>query len=583
MEEDHLKAEDLQHKVIPIHMNANFFFERAVRSLDRFRYDKALKYFRKAVEYEPENPVNHCNMAGILSEMGDYEGSNAVLFDILEHVDASMTECYFYMANNFANMENFEEAERMLVKYLEEDPEGQFLEEAEEMMELFESELERPPVKVNRIRSREGVMEHEQARALMEEGKFAQAAELLEQIVQEQPDFLAARNNLALAYYYMGLFRKAKATIAEVLELEEGNVHGLCNLAIFYQHEGDTISLNPLLRMLEVLVPFHREHVFKLATTMGILGKHEAAYRHFRRLLKDSELNGDPSLHHFTAVAAFNSGRFREAGQCWRKLQKLDPASDIPGFYLDQLERLDLTGKQGYELSYHYHLPFEEQLKRWEKDESGLCEEVKTNPMIRSSFFWALRYGDKATKLQVIRALGWIADEEVKETLETFLKEPDEPAELKNEALRVLAEMGLEDTSQAILEASAASSSMVAETQAAYTYQGGDTLQAVVDQALLHMDETAGREQKKHLQNLWYQFLGKLYPDKPIIRHTEGWSAALEYLTSKQHGGSVTYQEVAQRYGISPSTVSRYAKRIDSVCSLKEEKDDMFCPFTENV
>ncbi len=583
MENNHLQAEDLQHKVIPIHMDANFFFERAVRSLDRLQHDKALKYFRKAVEYEPENPVNHCNMAGILSEMGDYEGSNAVLTNILEHVDASMTECYFYMANNYANMEHFEEAERALIKYLEEDPAGQFLDEAEEMMELFQYELERP-VKLSRIRSREGMVEHEEARALMEEGKFSQAAELLERIVEEHPDFLAARNNLALAYYYMGLFRKAKATIGEVLELEQGNIHGLCNLAIFYQHEGDTTSLNPLLALLEITVPFHQEHVFKLATTMGILGKHESAYGHFRRLLKDEEVNGDPSLYHYTAVAAFNSGRYKEAQRYWRQVHKLDPASDIPRFYLAQLEELDLAGTQ-IELSYHYHLPFEEQLKRWEQNESELCEEIKTNPLIRSSFYWALRYGDKGTKLQVIRALGWIADEEVRETLEAFLKEPDEAAELKREAMRILQDMGPEGSSQAVLEVSVASSvPMIAETQSAYDYHtGGDSLQAVVDQAFLHMDDQKDREQKMHLQNLWTQFLGKLHPDTPMIRHTEGWSAALEYLTSKQHGGSLTYQDVAQRYGVSVSTVSRYAKRIDSVCSLKEEKDELFRPFTENI
>lgn len=580
MEENYLQAEDLHHKVIPIHMDANFFFERAVRSLDRLQYDKALKYFRKAVEYEPENPVNHCNMAGILSEMGDYEGSNAVLTDILEHVDATMTECYFYMANNYANMDDFEEAERVLIKYLEDDPAGQFLEEAEEMMELFQYELERP-VKLSRIRSREGMVEHEEARALMEEGEFSQAAELLERIVEEHPDFLAARNNLALAYYYMGLFRKAKATIGDVLELEQGNIHGLCNLAIFYQHEGDTTSLNPLIELLEITVPFHQEHVFKLATTMGILGRHEAAYRHFRRLLKDEEVNGDPSLYHYTAVAAFNSGRYKEAQRYWHQAQKMDPTSDIPRFYLAQL---DLMGEQGIELSYHYHLPFEEQLKRWEQDEGELYEEIKTNPLIRSSFFWALRYGDKGTKLQVIRALGWIADDEVKETLEAFLNEPDESAELKKEALRILQEMGLEGPAHAVLEVSAAASSMIAETQASYDYHyPGDSLQAVVDQAFLHMDEQADREQKNHLQNLWNQFLGKLHPDTPMIRHTEGWSAALEYLTAKQHGSSMTYQEVAQRYGVSASTVSRYAKRIDSVCSLEEEKDDVFRPFTENI
>ncbi|GIQ65616.1 hypothetical protein PACILC2_41840 [Paenibacillus cisolokensis] len=48
------------------------------------------------------------------------------------------------MANNYANMERYEEAEDALVRYLEKDEEGQFLEEAEEMMELLHYELERP-------------------------------------------------------------------------------------------------------------------------------------------------------------------------------------------------------------------------------------------------------------------------------------------------------------------------------------------------------------------------------------------------------------------------------------------------------
>ena len=102
-------------------MDATFFFERAVQSLDRLHYEKALKYFRRAVEYEPNNPVNHCNMAGILSELSQYEESNRILRHIVEDIDDTMTECYFYMANNYANMDNFEAAEVVLVQYLEHD------------------------------------------------------------------------------------------------------------------------------------------------------------------------------------------------------------------------------------------------------------------------------------------------------------------------------------------------------------------------------------------------------------------------------------------------------------------------------
>lgn len=281
-----------------------FLFERAVRSLDRNHVDKALKYFRKAVEYEPENPVNHCNMAGILSEKGDYKASNAILAHVLDVVDPSMTECYFYMANNYANMDQFEEAERALVTYLEEDTQGQFMTEAEEMMELLYYELDRP-AKLNRIKSRQGVVEHDQARELLEEGKFAQAAELLEGMSPDYPDYLAACNNLALAYYYMGLFSKAKETIAEVLEQEPGNLHALCNLAIFYQNENRTDQVLLLIKKLRAIVPFQHEQVYKLATTMGILGQHDAAYIHFRRLLKGEETATDPALAHYAKSSAF--------------------------------------------------------------------------------------------------------------------------------------------------------------------------------------------------------------------------------------------------------------------------------------
>ncbi|MFB4324626.1 tetratricopeptide repeat protein [Priestia sp. BR_2] len=560
-------------------MNANFFFDRAVRSLDRYQYDKALKYFRKAVEYEPDNPVNHCNMAGILSETGDYKASNDVLAHILEQVDPLMTECYFYMANNYANMEQFEKAEEALVTYLEEDPNGQFLDEAEEMMELLHYELNRP-AKLNRIKSREGVVEHEHARALLEEGKFAQAVKLLEEIVKDNPDFLAARNNLALAYYYMGRFDTAKRTIGEVLDQEPGNLHGLCNLAIFFQHEGNQEQRDRLMDMLTVTVPFHLEHVFKLATTMGILGQHEIAYGHFRRLLKEDEFNGDPSLYHYTAVAACNSGYYDKAEKYWRQALKLDGDSVIPDFYLAQLQKRKETGTDQMKASYHYHLPFEEQFKRWEHDGDKLTEEAKQNPLIRSSFFWALRHGDPQTKLQVIRTLELIADEEVQHALQSFLQEPGEDAELKDAARLVLQQME-------------AASNRLKERRDDRDLSGGKTREvlpdwlpswkAVLEKAEQTMDMRVDAFWKKEMENLWSEFLSRLYPDIPNIRNVEGWAAALEYLTAKKRGRTLTYEQVAVRYGISPSTVSRYARQMDSVCETKAQPDDSFRPFTENI
>ncbi|MBJ6360799.1 tetratricopeptide repeat protein [Paenibacillus sp. GCM10012307] len=563
--------------VIPIQLDATFFFERAVRSLDRLHYDKALKYFRRAVDYEPDNPVNHCNMAGILSEMGNYEESNRILGTIVKELDPSMTECHFYMANNFANMEQYEAAEDSLVRYLEEDEEGQFLDEAEEMMELLQYELERPP-KQAVIKSREGLYEHDQARILLEEGKFVEAVRVLEGIVEKYNDFLAARNNLALAYYYMGLFDKAMETIQEVLKLESGNLHALCNLAIFYQHSDQQEQLAPLIELLKKTYPFHHEHVFKLATTMGILGEHETAHRHFVRLLKDLSLQQDPCLHHYTAIAASNLGRLQEAERLWRQTAKLDPGSDIPKYYLDQLERVR-SGEEPPPSSYHYHLPFEEQFRLWEKSSSGLPDHLKRDPLVRSSFFWALRHGDRQTKLQVIQALGMIADDEVKDALREFVLEPDEDDYLKRIAIFVLRSIGVHDPLDAVLEGkqTVVESNLIPSRLPVWE----EKWQEVLEAALARMGKQYDLVQQHDLLTLWVEYLTRVYPATPKINKVEGWSAALEYLTAKMHRRETSYHEVSMRYQVSISTVSKYARMIDEACGIKEKMKTVFPQFGE--
>ncbi|MBH5320864.1 tetratricopeptide repeat protein [Paenibacillus sp. GSMTC-2017] len=554
-------------KIIPIQWDATFFFERAVRSLDRYHYDKALKYFRRAVEYEPENPVNHCNMAGILSEMGNYEKSNEILTWIIDELDPTMTECHFYMANNYANMENYEAAERSLIQYLQEDADGQYLDEAEEMMDLLHFELERPTQLTN-IKSRQGLVEHDQARALLEEGKFTEAVRILEEIAVEQPDFLAARNNLALAYYYMGIFEKAMEAIQGVLKHEPGNLHALCNLAIFYQHEGDKDNLVLLVDQLTKTVPFHQEHVFKLATTMGILGEHGVAYRHFIRLLKDSEVNQDPCVHHYAAVAAFNIGKLQEAERLWKQTIKLDPKSGIPDYYMDQLVHVQ-NGETASPISYHYHLPFEEQFKLWEKTTGGIPDHLKRDPLVRSSFFWALRHGDHHTKLQVIQAFGMIADNEVKDVLRAFLLEPDEDDYLKKIAVFVLRTIGVQEPLHVMLEGK----TTVIEPNRVPSRlpEWDEKWEAVAQAAISRMSKHYDLVQQHDMMTLWVEFLTRMYPSVPKLTKPEGWAAALEYLTAKMHRRAISYHEVSLRYGTSIATVSKHVKLIDEACGIKEK------------
>lgn len=554
-----------EQKIIPLKIDATFFFERAVRSLDRCHYDKALKYFRRAVEYEPDNAVNHCNLAGVLAEVGSFEESSEILRGILDKLDPGMTECYYYLANNYANMDDFAAAEQALLRYLETDEEGLYLEEAEEMAELLSYELGRA-VQIRYVKSRAGLYEHDEARRLLEEGRFVEATDVLQKLVKKHPDFLAARNNLALGYYYLGDFEHALATVFDVLAIDEGNLHALCNLAIFYQHLGETEKLEELAGQLRKTYPFHTEYLFKLATTMGILGDHEMAYRLFSRLVRLGEEDQDPSLFHYTAVAAFNTGRFDEARKRWRLAAKLDPGAEIARFYLDQMEQ---GPTEGVFLHYHYHLPFEQQPLALQNEEGGLSESIKRDPLVRSSFFWGLKHGDRHTKQQVIQAFGAIADDEAEAALRQFLLEPDESDDLKRMALFALRSMGKTEALQVVIAGAAKTIGEAPYSPSLPVWE--DDWQAVLTLARRQMEKRYDMIQQCDLESLWVEYLSQVYPVKPRIAKIEGWSAALEYLTAKLHRRAISFEEVAGRYGISAATVSRAARRIGEACGLREK------------
>ncbi|MFD2671003.1 tetratricopeptide repeat protein [Marinicrinis sediminis] len=566
-------------KIIPLKMDANFFFEKAMQSLDRYRYDKALKYFQRAVEYEPRNPINHCNMAGIYSEIGNYERSNEILFQIIDDIDPAMTECHFYMANNYANMEAFEEAEQALLRYLEKDPRGAFLEECEEMIEMLSYELERP-IEIPHIKSREVFFEHDKARGFMEEGKFAEAVQLLKEITEKHPQFLAAYNNLALAYFYLDQMDLCMGAIEQVLAVEEGNVHALCNLAIVYKQQGEQEKLQQLLQLLRRTIPFHQEHVFKLAMTLGLLDEHRTAYLHFRRLMHSGEFAEDPCLHHYFAVASFHMNQYDQAKRYWEKARQLDTNSAVPSFYLSHFDMLCEEGKRkaNAPVSYQYYLPFEERLREWGQKDSHLPADLIEDAILHSSLTWALQHGDESTKLQMIQIIGMLGGAEAEGMLRDCLKREDETDRVRQAAVYMLQSIGAKEPYLTRMDGKevyvyATSSSELPEWKTQW--------QAVIDLATDAMRDRYDQCQKHDMQTLWKEFLGRVHPNVPTIQKPEGWAAALEYLTAQMHSSTITYTELSRRYGVTAPTIRRHVGKIDEICGLKEKMSNVFSPFQE--
>ncbi|MFK4997269.1 hypothetical protein ACI2OX_05695 [Bacillus sp. N9] len=67
-----------------------------------------------------------CQLALVLTEAAEYAESNKLLYTVLEDLDKHMTECHYFLANNFAHLGLFSEAYKHARLYLDLDKTGNF-------------------------------------------------------------------------------------------------------------------------------------------------------------------------------------------------------------------------------------------------------------------------------------------------------------------------------------------------------------------------------------------------------------------------------------------------------------------------
>lgn len=180
-------------------------------------------------------------------------------------------------------------------------------------------------------------------------------------------------------------------------------------------------------------------------------------------------------------------------------------------------------------------------------------------------------------------ALRWIEDEEMSEVLRGVLEhQPLQEDRLQEAALFSLQRLIGENLEEA---ATPEEEPVQAASSPKGPAEWKEDWQRIIDHTVAMMDRRYDAAQKKDAEFIWKQFIGSLYPDVPLFRNDGGWCAALEYLTARLHGRPVTFREAAQRYGVSVSMVSRYARRIDSECDTQGmlPGTDGLSPSTTNI
>ncbi|MFB5192272.1 tetratricopeptide repeat protein [Alicyclobacillus fastidiosus] len=552
--------------VIAMNFDAAYFFERGVRFLQRNDLNKALKAFRKTVEYEPNNPVNYCNLAGVYSEMGDFEASNELLEHVLCDLDPNMTECQFYLANNYANMGEYDTAEEYVLRYLDADPNGEYADDAEEMLSVLLDEFgggrafEKWQEEKRKLDAQQATKD---GRYFLENGQFEAAVEWLESVIEEEPENYAAYNNLCLAYYYTGQHDKALSLADDVLHRQPDNIHALCNRAILVKHFGWRDALDAAAEPLRKVFPLHYDLAMKVGTTLGIIGYHADALETFRRLIRLTT-PAEPVLIHATAAAAANCRNWSVAERFWQMLARETDYQAVADHYLQRVAEARKDDTTTLRVSYQLDLPVEEQLAVVkDKLKDTKLEAWRRDPLLRASLYWGLRHGNHETRRRVIRALAVVADEDAEKALRLFVGRPDIDETLRLHAVVALKRIGARGSVRLV----------AADGEREVSIEQIDP-DVIFDLNPSWRDVWVRTEEwlhKEHLQRLvpeakrlWLTYLYDMFLHvHRRIGKADIWVAGLIYITLRYFGVPVVQRELAEEFVVAASSIRKCSARLE--------------------
>lgn len=476
-------------KVITFYPNGEYYFHKGLKAYEQKDLKRSKKYLQRAVRFEPYEPDYLCQLAAVLAELEDYEASNALLEKVVSEIDADITECYFFKANNYVHLGRFDEARKEVLNYMTRDADGEFMNEARELLELIEEEAPAPEP------------EHERARRMLQKGEYRKAVEYLSGVIGENPRYWEAYNGLALGHFYLQNYRHAIEILEYVLKQQPGNVHALCNLAVFYQQLDEEKKCAEAVAKLKRIYPLSGEEQVRLGSTFMLLGEYDAAFR----WLKTAEKNGaahEGPFRYWLAVSSYFSGRLKQAEKYWPSL------SDWP-----QHDRSPLQFGAVREM-------FAE-------------ETAGENTLLRRLLHELLHKGRRMEeRCFALFALARFGDEE---------------------AIRQFCD-GRRETETALL----------AEIAAELIGEGNGFLQSPLD-ILRQVEKECNHGQpivdQFPLYWHWLQYCF-LQPGEKRFAEPRIWVAVLHYLLEKKRDARTTQKSVANRYGVSAATLGRYARKL---------------------
>lgn len=491
----------IKDKIISFLPDGDFYRKRAMQAMQREQFSDAEKYYKRALDLNPDDALTHMEYGVFIMEVGRFEDAYELL-QMADDLDPNNEETTFYLAEVHAHLGLLREAKQYALKYVAIAPDGVFVEEAHEISEF--ADQEEMFVEEGEQLDGEVIFRQEKARRMMEQGDFKDAIEVLEDLLVDYPKTWAVHNNLALAYFYIGKEKHAEDILYNVLREEKGNIHALCNLAVFFYYNRDEERLNSMMELLSKIKPYQFEQRYKLGATFALTGRYEEAY-HWLRSLQKRGFEGDVGYYFWLANAAYFTGHRKVAEQANEALLKLDPTKEgfEPWKSLD--EELDID-------SYEEDVPF-------------LIEKI-SNPYRSERMFGLYLVGKSSHLQEILSHPGYIDVEKLTAAEQLFL------AHSLNYSFKVT-----NPFEKALKKAL-----------------------AICD--LLYEEYKPLDERSVQFFQMWFTLCENALEQKYMFSNVHALAAAADYMFQSSHDEKVTKKSVAENYSVSVTTLSKYIQEL---------------------
>lgn len=380
-------------RIVEFSQGSKYYYQRGNYYYYKNNLDRALSYYQRALAVDPANPANHFNVACLLSELGKFKESISIFHQVTK-MDSALSESWFWLAMNYGQLQKYKEACHYLRKYLEEEPDGDYSWQAEEILEYIRADLPMlspgQRLKIDRLCGN-GI-------DLITQGRLEEAIKCFSRASAIEPEMTAPKNNLALSWFYLGEMGKAIELTWEILRSEPNNLFANCNLCTFYFIIDDQLSLRRQIPVLNGLWSEDPDEMLKLGTTYGLLGLHRQALDVFRYLQDTGIFSFELLL--LLGVAFFNCGQFLRAAQVFDRVNTLEPDNPY------ELYRLLCTGPRQIKLPYHLQVPQAAIAGIMNPElEPANYNEIKNRPELWPHLLWLIRNGSTVTRKRILEAV----------------------------------------------------------------------------------------------------------------------------------------------------------------------------------